>query len=81
MGEPTRKRRTDLGVRWVPPFRSRGTDVLETPCDSESAHSSSAKHVDDSGHANGQQNRGKHYKEIVEYHSDYSDSSTPSCLG
>ena len=81
MGETSRKRGTDMEVRGVPQSRSRGTDVLETPSDSESPHSPCAKHVDDLGHTNDQQNRGKHSKEIVEYHSDYSDSSTPSCLG
>jgi hypothetical protein len=49
--KPAREWRTDLGVRGVPPFRSGGTDVLETPSGRESAHSPCAKHEKDFGHA------------------------------
>jgi hypothetical protein len=31
LGKPTWERRADLGMRGIPPFRSRRADVLETP--------------------------------------------------
>jgi hypothetical protein len=59
-GKPSRERRTDLGVKGVPPFRSGGSGELETQSDSESPHSPCAKHVDDSEHTNDQRQGGKH---------------------
>ena len=41
--KPTRERRTDLGVRGVPPFRSGETEVIETPTGGDSTHNPRAK--------------------------------------
>lgn len=63
-GKPNWERGTEFRVTRVPPFRSRGTDVSETPCRSESAHSPCAKHVDDSDRAKDQRQREKQWKDV-----------------
>jgi hypothetical protein len=64
-GKRNRKREPDLGERAeTPKIRSAGTDVLETPFGSKSAHSSYAKHEEAADHPNEQRQHGKHWKEL-----------------
>jgi hypothetical protein len=62
LGKPNRERGPNLGVRGGPPFRSRGSDVLETPSGSESPHRPCSKHVRNSDHYKHQRHHGQHLK-------------------
>ena len=64
--KPNRKRWTDLRLRWVPPFRSGDTDVMEPATGSEGAHSPCAKHVEDFGRAKDQRHPAKYWEEELE---------------
>jgi hypothetical protein len=61
----------------TPKTRSTGTDVLETPSGSKSAHRSCAKHEEDGDNPKEQRHDGDRRKELEQSHSGYSDSLTP----